>query len=114
MQHLHIRIHPWVIWWICAGVVCGAIVAVNILLRNLTPRQERVVIILGVLHWGLGGIVCWASEGIQIQIPPRASPERHSPPRTIPEREWHPASDFVLPGSAKRLLPSTRRRGVRR
>lgn len=105
MSHIHLRIRLWVIWWFCIGVVGGVVALVNILGRHLTRTEEETFIIFGVLHWLLGGFVCWALEGIQVQPPSPELPENHLPTRTTPETEWHPASDFLLPGSGKRLLP---------
>lgn len=102
MNHIHVRIHRWVIWWLFMGVVCGAVALLNILLRDLTHTQEKAILAVGIVNWVLGGIVCWASEGIKIQVPPQ--PERHET-RTEEAREWHPPSDFVLPGGRKSLLP---------
>ena len=104
MSHIHIRIHRWVIWWLCLGVVFGAIALVNILFRELTRSQDTVILIVGIVHWVLGGVVCWAFEGIKITTAP--PPEHHrAAVRTEVEREWHSASDFVQPGNRKSLLP---------
>lgn len=104
MSHIHLRIHRWVVWWFYIGLIGGVVALVNILGRHLTRSEEETLIILGVVHWFLGGFICWALEGIQIQAPPDAA-EYHPPARTAPELEWHPASDFLLPGRGKRLLP---------
>ena len=61
-----IRVHRWVIWWFCLGVVGGAIVLPNIVLRNLTRTQESVLLWFGVVHWMFGGFVCWAWEGVKL------------------------------------------------
>ena len=103
MSHIHIRIHRWVIWWLCLGVVFGAIALVNILFRELTRSQDKVILIVGIVHWVLGGFVCWAFEGIKIAPAPRQEPPQ--PDRTQATREWHSASDFILPGSRKSILP---------
>lgn len=103
MNHIHIRIHHWVIWWLCLGVVCGAIALVNILLRDLTHMQEKAILVVGIVHWVLGGVVCWAFEGVKIERA-RLS-EGHEPARTEAPKEWHSASDFVQPGGRKSLLP---------
>jgi hypothetical protein len=104
-MHLHVRIHHWVLWWFYTGVIIGVIAVVNILTRDLTRAQERVILIIGLLFWTLGGIVCHAYEGIKFERP-RESPGRSSPkePEARKREEWHPASDFVFPGH-KRLLP---------
>jgi hypothetical protein len=104
VNYVHVRIHRWVVWWFYLGLLGGVVAVVNILGRHLTRTQEETFIIFGVMHWLLGGFVCWALEGIEVQPAPQP-PEHHSPTRTAPEKEWHPASDFLLPGSGKRLLP---------
>lgn len=103
MTHLHIRIHRWVIWWLSLGVVCGAVAMVNIFFRDLTRTQDKVILIVGVLHWVLGGMVCWAFDGIRIDAPPPS--KRIDAERPETEREWHSASDFLLPGGRKSILP---------
>jgi hypothetical protein len=104
VNHVHVRIHRWVVWWFSIGVVGGIVALVNILGRHLTRSEEQTFIIVGLVHWFLGGFVCWALQGIQVQPPPEL-PEHQLPTRAAQETEWHPASDFVLPGGGKRLLP---------
>jgi hypothetical protein len=91
-------------WWICVGVVCGAIALVNIIGQNLTRSQDRVLVLLGAAHWVLGGIVCWAFEGVKFEQkePAVAQAERRE---EGPATEYHPASDFLLPGNSKVHLP---------
>ena len=105
-MHIHLRVHRWVIWWIYVGVVCGAIAVVNILGHQLTGAQDRMLLILGAAHWLLGGIVCWAFQGIKVE-PLRPTPPLpvQKPLNTALKTEWHPASDFLLPGSRQSLLP---------
>jgi hypothetical protein len=103
VNHIHIRIHRWVIWWLCLGVVFGAIALVNILFRDLTRTQDKVILLVGIVHWVLGGVVCWAFEGIRISTAP--TPEQDHVSANEADREWHSASEFVLPGSRKSLLP---------
>ena len=103
-MHIHVRIHHWVIWWIFVGIACGAVVLANILFRDLTRSQERVLLAVGVLHWVLGGLVCYACEGIQMEPPPE-SPKNDQPTSVVSESEWYPASYFVLPGKGGRFLP---------
>lgn len=62
-----VHVRRWVRWWICVGVVCGAVALANIFFRHLTHTQELVILFLGVLFWVLGGLVCWAWEGVQIE-----------------------------------------------
>jgi hypothetical protein len=104
VSHIHLRIHRWVVWWFYIGLIGGIVALVNILGWHLTRSEEETLIVLGIMHWFLGGFICWALEGIQFQ-PPSEAPEYQSTIRNAPEMEWHPASDFLLPGSGKRLLP---------
>ena len=64
---LHVR--RWVVWWFYVGVVCGAVALANIFLRHFTRTQDEVILFLGVLHWILGGLVCWAWEGVKFEKP---------------------------------------------
>jgi hypothetical protein len=75
---------------------------INILFRHLTPVQEELALIMGAVHWGLGGVVCYYWDGIQFHAPPHP-PEHATNP--APQTEWHAASDFVLPGGRKSILP---------
>jgi hypothetical protein len=86
------------------GVVCGVVAVTNILERNLSRTQESILLAMGVLNWILGGLVCYACDGIRFEEPHHtAEPKVH--PRQ--EQEWysHSASDFLLPGNRKSLLP---------
>ena len=56
-----------------------------------------------VLHWLLGGLVCYACEGIQVEAP-RQPPKTNQPASIDQETEWYPASYFVLPGRGGKLL----------
>ncbi len=84
----------------------------TILLRNLTRTQEHILIFLGVMHWLLGGLVCWACEGIQAAPPQRPHIDT-TPERREEEHEWHPASDFRIPGTAHPILPRSREQEIR-
>lgn len=99
-MHIHLRIHHWVLWWFYIGVVVGIVALVNIFFRNLTRTQDHVILLVGLINWVLGGIVCWAFEGVTI----RNLPEKHDvkPKPKDQEREWHPASDFLFPGRRSR------------
>ena len=96
---MHLRIRRWVKWWFSIGIICGVIAVSIILGDNLTPPQEKVVLLIGAAHWLLGGIVCWAFESVKAEPRPPAT-ELESADST-PESYWHPASDFLLPGSRK-------------
>jgi hypothetical protein len=102
--HIHVRIQHWVLWWFYLGVICGAVAIVNILFRNLTRSQEQVILEVGILFWVLGGIACYGYEGVRIEQRHQSPPHDHAP-QAAPQTEWHPASDFVLPGNRKSLLP---------
>lgn len=103
VNHIHVRIHRWVLWWLAVGVVCGVVALVNILFRDLTRAQDKIILIVGVLHWALGGLVCWAFDGINVDVQP--PPERKASVRIDSAREWHSASEFLMPGGRKSLLP---------
>jgi hypothetical protein len=103
-MHIHIRIHHWVFWWFYVGVVGGVVAVVNILTRDLTRSQEKGFLVIGVLFWVLGGLVCYAYDGIQIDKP-LPKPAHAQKPLDAGERQWHPASDFVQPGRGKSILP---------
>ena len=82
-MHLNARVHHWVLWWFFVGTVCGLIAIVNILTRDLTRVQERVILVIGVLFWTLGGFVCHACEGVKFET---------SQERTEPKiNRWHHA-----------------------
>jgi hypothetical protein len=68
-----IRLHRWVVWWFCLGVIGGAFALVNIFLLDLTRSDEKVILFFGIMHWLLGGLVCWAWEGVTL--------ESHAPER---------------------------------
>jgi len=103
-MHFHLRIHHWVLWWFYVGIVCGTISVVNILARDLTRTEERVILVIGVLFWLLGGLVCYAYDSIQIEKPHQESPYGE-PPSAEEPKGWHSASEFLLPGGRKSLLP---------
>ena len=109
-MHFHIRIHHWVFWWIYMGVVGGVMALVNILTRDLTRTQERVILVIGVLFWLLGGLVCHAYGRIQTEKPRRQSTHNETP-AVEQQREWRSVSEFVVPGRRKELLPPKHLRG---
>ncbi len=102
-MHLHMRIHHWVLWWFYLGVICGIIALANILWRDLSPPQIKLVLAFGVLHWVLGGVVCYCLDSVKIE--PSQPSRKGVEPRTAQQTEWHSASDFLLPGSRKSILP---------
>jgi hypothetical protein len=109
-MHIHIRAHRWVVWWFFVGVICGIFALTNIFLRDLSRTQDKVILLIGVLHWVLGGFVCYAWEGIEIRKPaaPGGSPRASE---SFEQEEWHPASDFVLPGNHRSVLLPPRYHG---
>ena len=112
-MQVHVRIRRWVIWWFYVGVICGAVALANIFGHDLTHPQERILLLIGALHWLLGGVVCWAFEGVQIR---QKEPEPKREALRAPDlTEWHPASDFLLPGGRHSLLPPSKAlsRGVK-
>ena len=104
-MHIHIRIHHWVLWWFYIGVICGVVALVNILGRDLSPTEEKVILMVGVLFWVLGGIACYGCDAVKIDIPDQ-HPKTPVKPGTSRQLEWHYASEFVLPGNRKSILPS--------
>ena len=79
--HLRVRIHRWVVSWMIIGVVCGVVAITNILEHNLTRAQEGILIAVGILNWMLGGLVCYALEGVRIEEshPPAPKPSGRRP-----------------------------------
>ena len=103
-SHFHVRIQHWVLVWFYVGIACGVIALINILFRDLSPADIRLALIFGVLNWALLGVVCYCLDGVKIEKPtppPGKTMERPSEPPA----EWHAASDFLLPGSRKSILP---------
>jgi hypothetical protein len=106
--HFRARVHRWVLWWFYVGIVCGVVALVNILSRDLSRSQVRFILALGVLHWLLGGLVCYACDGIRIEEPhqpPQNERRQNSEPVVRQQNEWYAPSDFLLPGNRKSLLP---------
>lgn len=89
-----VRVHPWVLWWFYVGVACGVVAVANILFRDLTRTQERWILALGVVHWALGGLVCWATEGIQIE---RRMSHEHAAENELIRAEWHDTAEVLDP-----------------
>jgi hypothetical protein len=103
-MHIHVRIRHWVVWWFYVGVVCGVVALVNIPGRNLSPTQIKVVLIIGALFWLLGGLACYGYDGVKIELPPQPS-RIPAEPHASRQLEWHFASEFVIPGNRKSILP---------
>jgi len=103
-MYTQVRIHRWVLWWFYLGIICGAIALINILGRDLSPVQVKYVLALGVLHWLLGGVVCYCCGGVRIE-PQAQHRKKPGQPGASQLREWHSASEFLLPGNRKSLLP---------
>jgi hypothetical protein len=80
---IRLRIHHWVLWWICLGFIFGAVALINVLIRDVPPRGDKVIAAISALTWLVGGVFCYAVEGVQIE-------------------EWHPAPHSRLP-SERRL-----------
>lgn len=103
-MHIHARIHDWVLGWFYVGILCGIVALVNIFVRDPSAAEVKVILAVGVFFWLLGGLLCYAFEGVKIRSQPKA-PEKMANPQIPQQREWHSASDFVLPGNRKSLLP---------
>ena len=103
--HFHLHIQHWVVWWFYVGVVCGIIALTNIFFRHLSETQTKLVLVFGVLHWALGGVVCYCVDGVKIAAPPAHAPQAPMA-NVVPDSEWHYASDFLLPGNRQRVLPA--------
>jgi hypothetical protein len=104
-MHIHLKIHRWVLGWISVGVVLGAVAVLNILAHHLTPTEDRVLIMLGVAHWLLGGMICWAFEGVKVETPPANEPPVEKVLNPTQHTEYHSPSDFLLPGNKQSILP---------
>jgi hypothetical protein len=103
-MHIHLRVQHWVVWWFYLGVAGAVVALANILGRDLTRTQDSINLLVGVAHWVLGGLVCYAYDSIRIEQPPAEQHKSDESPR-MARKEWHPASDFVLPGNRKSILP---------
>ena len=105
MNNIHVHMHRWVIWWIYVGVVCGVVALVNIFGRDLSRTQDRVILLIGIVHWVVGGLVCYACDAIRLDSTSE-EPKKPEPSKRWEGPEWHPGSDFLLPGGKKSLLPT--------
>jgi hypothetical protein len=101
-MYIHVRIHRWVLWWFYVGAVCGVVALVNILVRDLSRTQEKIVLVIGLCFWLLGGLVCYG--GSSVQIDNRSQQSAHDgAPRLHRFKEGHFILGFVLPGHRMRL-----------
>ena len=103
--HFHLHIQHWVVWWFYVGIACGVIALTNILFRHLSETQTKLVLVFGVLHWVLGGVVCYCIDGVKI-VPPSGRTPQAPMTRAGLDNEYHCASDFLLPGNRKSILPA--------
>jgi len=55
--------------------------------------------------WLLGGLACYGYGGVRIEQPHRRQSEDGHALAFTSQKEWHPASDFLLPGNRKSILP---------
>lgn len=101
---IHIRISRWVIWWFGVGVGVGTIALANVIGRDLTRRQDRIILLMGLVHWALGGIICWAFDGIKVGEPGEQPPAQETPQGEL-QTKWFSPSEFVAPGSRHSILP---------
>ena len=100
---IHIRISRWVVWWIGIGVAVGAIALANVIGRDLTRRQDQIILLIGVVHWVLGGLVCWAFDGIEVKEPEKQRPTEA--PRSEARTDSRTHSQFVMSGTRKSIMP---------
>ena len=104
--NLRVHVQRWVVWWMVVGIMCGIVAITNILEHNLTRAQDRILIAIGIMNWLLGGLICYAFSGVRIQELSRsASRKKEIGPEPQAGPEWHAASDFLMPGNRKSLLP---------
>lgn len=82
-----VRVHRWVAWWFFLGVFGGIVGLVNIFVLDLTRYQERVILLIGIVHWLLGAIVCWAWEGVKLGPSKQKSPAHGQPANSVAQEE---------------------------
>ena len=102
---LHLRVHHWVFDWFVIGVICGAVVLVNVVFRKPSADDIALSLFFGGLYWIIGGVVCYVLEAVRFEPPQHAERETLRRPELADQREYHYASDFVLPGNRRSLLP---------
>ena len=103
-MRIYPRVHHWPVWWLYAAAICAVVALVNVVDRDLSSVQLKVVIIIGALFWLLAGLGCYGYEDVRTGIPPKA-PLTSRVLKELQQREWHAASEFVLPGNRKSVLP---------
>ncbi len=84
---VHIRLSRWVVRWFWSSVGLGAIAIANMIGRDLTRRQDRNILMLGIVNWVLGGLICFALDAVRIQSAAR--------------EDGHEASDFHFAGKRR-------------
>lgn len=102
------RVVNWVKWWILVGIAIGVVMMAIILGHHLHGRNQDFALWGGVIYWFLGGLVCYACNGIHAApevevLDKKPAPSEHPCPEA--DWQWHAPSDFLLPGSRKSLLP---------
>jgi hypothetical protein len=92
-----IRFHRWVVWWFGLGVFGGILALGNIFLLDLTRQDERVILLFGLAHWLLGGLVCWALEGVKLETERQTQDLVSGKPTTdmVEEPKQNVASDLI-------------------
>ena len=103
-MYYQIRVQRWVFWWLFVGVAPGVIAIGNILGRDLTHAQIRIILFLGVIHWVLGGLICYACDAVRVEQTSPPEP-KHGLQRSTSDTEWYAAPDFLFPGHRKSVLP---------
>lgn len=105
-MNTRVRMHRWVVWWIWVGIACGviAVVVIGVFSRELSRAQKDVILLMGVVHWALGGFVCYASDAIRIEESSE-EPRNQEPSKLGRAPEQHSASDYLLPGSHRTYRP---------
>jgi hypothetical protein len=101
---IHFKVHRWVVWWFYIGVACGVVAVVNILNRHLDRTHEEIVLMIGVIHWVLGGVACYFYDSVRIEKNSIQELPVKDGRKSEEQKEWHAASDFLLPGGRQSLL----------
>jgi len=109
-MYIHVRIHRWVLWWFYVGAVCGIVALVNILVRDLSRTQEKIVLVIGLCFWLLGGLVCYGCGSVQIDNGSQ-QPTHDGASRLHRLKEGHFILGFVLPGHRIRLRSPKHQQG---